>query len=91
MVRGVPVTFDANKQELIVNGHHVPAPLRDGKQRLTIYADRTGLEVFASDGLTFVPIPVNLKPEDTSLSVSAKGGSVAFDRLDVYELRSAWR
>ena len=89
-VRGVPVVYDARKQEVIVNGHRAPAPLRDGKQRLTIYVDRTGLEVFASDGLTFVPMPINLKPEDTGLSLSAAGGPVALTRLDVYELKSAW-
>lgn len=90
-VRGVSIAFDVKKQEIVVNNHRAPAPLRDGKQRLTIYADRNGLEVFAGDGLTFLPMPVNLKPEDTNVSISVRGVSVAFDRLDVYELRSAWR
>lgn len=90
-VRGIPVVYDVKKQEVIVNGHHAPAPLIGGKQDLIIYADRTGLEVFASGGRTFVPIPVNLKPEDTSVSVAARGGSVVFDQLEVHELRSAWR
>ena len=56
-VRGATVLYDTGKQELVVNGHRSPAPLRDGKQRLTIFCDRTGLEVFASDGLTYVPMP----------------------------------
>jgi fructan beta-fructosidase len=91
MVRGVPVIYDAKKQELIVNGHHAPAPLTDGKQRLTIFVDRTGLEVFASNGLTFVPMPINLKSEEKGLSVTSTGGAVSFSSLDVYELRSAWK
>ena len=62
----------------------------DGKQRLTIFADRTCLEVFASDGLTYVPMPINLKPEEKSLAVSIKGGSAKFSGLDIHELRSAW-
>jgi hypothetical protein len=33
-VRGVPVVYDAKKQELTVNGTRAPAPLREGKQRL---------------------------------------------------------
>jgi sucrose-6-phosphate hydrolase SacC (GH32 family) len=90
-VRGVSVVYDVKAQEIVVNGHRAPAPLRDGKQRLTIYADRTGLEVFAGDGLTFVPMPVNLNPEDTSLSAAVTGGDVRFTRLDVYELRGAWK
>lgn len=89
-IRGVPVVFDAKKQEIIVNGRRAPAPLNKGRQRLTIFADRTGLEVFASDGLTFVSMPVNLNPDDHSLTVSAKDGSVSFIRLDVCELRSIW-
>lgn len=90
-VRGVPIVYDAAKGEIVVNGHRAPAPLRGGKQRLRIFADRTGLEVFAADGLTFVPMPVNLDPEKRSLTVSAKGGAATFRSLDVHELRSAWR
>lgn len=89
-VRGVPVVWDAARQEIAVNGHRAPAPLRDGKQRLTIYVDRTSLEVFASDGLTYVPMPLNLKPEDKSLALTVHGGTVSFSRLDVHALRSAW-
>jgi sucrose-6-phosphate hydrolase SacC (GH32 family) len=66
--------FDARKHELIVNGQRAPAPLRDGKQRLTIFVDRTCLEVFASDGLTYLPMPINLKPEEKSLELAVRGG-----------------
>jgi sucrose-6-phosphate hydrolase SacC (GH32 family) len=64
--------------------------LRDGKQQLIIYCDRTGLEVFASDGLTYVPMPFQPKPEDRKLDVQATGGGVRFTALRVYELKSAW-
>ena len=90
-VRGITVVYDSKKEELIVNGHHAYAPLLSGKQRLTIYADRTGLEVFASDGLCYVPMPVNLNPDDTILSLTVKGVSAGFNELTVYELKSAWR
>ena len=89
-VRGASVSYDAKKQEIIVNGQRATAPLRDGKQRLIIYADRTSLEVFAADGLTYVPFPINLSPKDTSLSVFAKGGTAKFTSLEVYELKSIW-
>jgi sucrose-6-phosphate hydrolase SacC (GH32 family) len=90
-VRGITVVFDVRTQEIIVNGHRAPASLHNGKQNVTIYVDRVGLEVFTSNGLTFVPMPVQPKPEDTGISVSARGGTVAFDNLDVYELKSAWQ
>jgi sucrose-6-phosphate hydrolase SacC (GH32 family) len=89
-VRGATIVYNAEKQELTVNGHVAPAPLRDGQQQLVVYCDRTGLEVFASDGLTYVPMPFQPKPDDRNLDVQAKGGSVRFTELKVYELKSAW-
>lgn len=75
----------------MVNGHRAPAPLRGDKQRLTIYCDRTGLEVFASEGLCYVPMPFQPKADDRSVAVDTHGGSVRFDSLQVHELKSAWR
>lgn len=89
-VRGATVVYDAKKQEVVVNGHRAPAPLTDGKQRLTVYCDRTGLEVFAADGRTYVPMPVNLKATDLSVSVTTKGDT-KFTTLTAHELRSAWK
>ncbi len=89
-VRGTTIVYDVAKQELIVNNHRAPAPLRDGVQRLTIYSDRTGLEVFASDGLTYVPMPVEQRATDLSVAVAVKGGAAAFKSLQAYELKSAW-
>ncbi|MCX6907318.1 MAG: GH32 C-terminal domain-containing protein, partial [Verrucomicrobia bacterium] len=90
-VRGVEIAYDAAKQELIVNNHRSPAPLRNGRQRFIIYADRTAFEVFASDGLTYVPMPVIPKAEDKSLGLSVKGGAAQFTVLEAHELRSAWK
>jgi sucrose-6-phosphate hydrolase SacC (GH32 family) len=90
-IRGVEIAYDAAKQELVVNNHRAPAPLRDGKQRLVIYADRTAFEVFASDGLTYVPMPVIPKAEDRLLGLAVKGGGAKFSVLEAHALRSAWK
>ncbi len=74
----------------MVAQHRAPAPLHDGTLDLIIYCDRTGLEVFASRGLCYVPMPVQPKPEDRTLSVQVQGGTVAFKNLEVHELQSAW-
>ena len=74
-----------------MNGHRAPAPLRGGKQALTIFCDRTGLEVFASGGLTYVPMPFAPKAGDLSLAVREAGGTARMTSLQVHELRSAWR
>ncbi len=89
-VRGATIVYDAQRQEINVNGQRAPAPLRGGRQRLTVFCDRTGLEVFASDGLTFVPMPFQPPPGDLALAVEARGGRARFTALEVHALKSAW-
>ncbi len=89
-VRGASIIYDAKKQEISVNDHRAPAPLRGGKQRLRIFCDRTALEVFASDGLTYVPLPFAPKADDLDLGVKVNTGSARFNSLEVHELKSAW-
>ena len=90
VIRGAKIRYDARSQQLSVNDHRVPAPLRDGKQRLRILCDRTGLEVFANDGLTFVPMPYQPQQNDRSIALRVEGEAVKFDSLDAHELKSAW-
>ena len=90
-VRGASIAYDGKKQELVVNGQAVPAPLRNGQQRLVAYVDRTTLEVFASDGLVYLPLPFIPKREDVSLNVQAQGQPVQFTSLAVHQLKPIWR
>ena len=90
MVRGATIVYDVLKQELVVNQQRAPAPLQNGKQELTILCDRNGLEVFASDGLTYVPLPFLPKLNDTAVSIEAKGGAAKILKLEAFELKSAW-
>ncbi|MHC5544403.1 GH32 C-terminal domain-containing protein, partial [Singulisphaera rosea] len=89
-VRGIPVAYLAKSREIEVNGHKAPAPTRDGKVRLALYTDRTSIEVFVGDGLTYVPMPVIAKPEALTVSVRREGEPVRFTTLDVHALKSIW-
>lgn len=89
-LRGAQITYHARTQELEVQGLRVPAPLRNSHQRLTVYCDRTGLEIFASDGLTYIPFPFQPVSTNRSLSVESRSGTSDFQSLDVHELGSAW-
>jgi len=89
-VHGVPIVFNAAKQELTVNGHRAAAPLRGGKQELIVLTDRTAFEVFASDGLTYVPMPV-IPKSGGDISVRVSGAPVKFATLEATELRSIWK
>ncbi len=90
-IRDSMIIYEPKKQELTVNGQRAPAPLRDGKLRLTIYCDRTGLEVFASDGLCYMPMPFNAKSDNRKIFLETRGGSAKVLTLQVHELRSAWK
>ena len=89
-VRGIDIRYDTAKQEISVDKQRAPAPLRDGRQSLIILTDRTNFTVWASDGLTYVPLPLIAKPTDLSVEVSAKGGAAKFTTLEAHELKSIW-
>jgi sucrose-6-phosphate hydrolase SacC (GH32 family) len=89
-VHGATITYKSANQELVVNGHRAAAPLRNGKQRLIVFCDRASLEIFASDGLAYVPFPFIPKSQDHSLSLRTTGGGVHFTSLEIHELHSAW-
>ncbi len=89
-VRGVDIAYHADKQEIELAGHRASAPLVNGKQRLVILCDRTGIELFASDGLCYVPLPINVDPSNRQLAVATQNGNAIITSLNVYELQSAW-
>ncbi len=88
--RGASIIYDTAHQEFVVNGQRAKAPLHDGSQQLAIYLDRTSIELFADNGLVYLPQPFMPKASDTSLQLSATGGSVKIETLEVYPLHSAW-
>ncbi len=90
-LRGVTVEYDCREQILRLGDHKAPAPLRDNKLRLTAYVDRTGLELFASDGLCYIPWPENLAADNRRIAIEARGGEATVAAWDVFQLRSAWR
>ncbi|MCX8109268.1 MAG: GH32 C-terminal domain-containing protein, partial [Verrucomicrobiae bacterium] len=89
-VRGATILYDSSTRKISVNGHTAEAPLVDNKQSLVIYCDRTGLEIFASRGLTYVPMPFLPQPDNLNLEIKAAAGKINFSSLEVHQLRSAW-
>jgi len=90
-VRGATIVYDVEKQELVVNGQRTEAPLRGGRQRIVVFCDRVGLEVFAADGLVYVPMPFIPRADDLALGLQVKNGSAKIDTLQVHELESIWK
>jgi sucrose-6-phosphate hydrolase SacC (GH32 family) len=90
VVNGTHINYSAARSEVMVKGHRAPAPLRNGRQRLVIFADRTGLEVFASEGLTYVPVAAIWTTNAPGATVSLSGAALKSQHLSSAELRTIW-
>jgi fructan beta-fructosidase len=89
-LRGTPLVYRVQAQELDTKGCKAPLKPEGGKIRLEILVDRTSVEVFANGGRIYMPVGAIPPDEDRSLALFAKGGSAKGVRLEVFELRSAW-
>ena len=90
-VRGGTIAYDVGRQEVAIAGLRAPAPLTNGRLRLTVFCDRTGLELFGADGLCYMPLPFQPQPDDRSLALEVRGGAATIHALDVYELATIWK
>lgn len=88
-VRGVEISYDAATEILKVDTLEMNAP-RFGKDLdLTIYTDRIGLEIFANNGLYYVPFAKNMDPKNTKIELSTTE-KVTFSNFDVHTLKRIW-
>jgi fructan beta-fructosidase len=88
-IRGVPVVYKVKERQLHCHGRTAPLKLSDGRVQFRILVDRTSIEIFANDGLVYMPIGIIPRQDDRSLSAWSKGGARIYS-LDVFELRSTW-
>jgi fructan beta-fructosidase len=89
-VGGVPVVYDAARQEVSCKGVTAPLKPRDGKVRLRLLVDRGSVEVFGNDGAVALSVGVIPpgSPQPVELFVRGAGGRQS---VEVIELGSAWR
>ena len=90
-LRGITVTYDVQKQELICRDRRTTLKPVAGKVKLRIFVDRTAVDIFGNDGELYMPMGIVVPPENQSLEISAKGGAAQIESLMVYELQSAWK
>jgi fructan beta-fructosidase len=74
-------------------GRHVgPIRLTRGKQiKLHIFVDRSSVEVFANDGSTVISDCIFPSRDSQELELYSRDGEARIVKLDVWNLRSAWR
>jgi fructan beta-fructosidase len=90
-LRGVPVVYDAAKQELTCQNRTVPLKPVGGHLRLRAYVDRTAIFLFVNDGRIYMPMGLTTPKENLSLDLSAHGDGAAIQSMQVHELESIWK
>lgn len=90
-LRGVPVVYDARKQELSCQGKSALLKPVDGRISLHLFVDRASVDIFGNAGRLYMPLGVIVPQGNTSLELYARGGEATVQRLEVCSLRSAWQ
>lgn len=90
VIRGTPVVYNVEKNEISCKGKNAKLKPADGKIRLEILVDRTTIEIFGNDGRVYMPMGGILPEDNKNLEVFTKGGDTVIELLEVYKLRSAW-
>ena len=98
-VRGIPIICHVKDKLLTVNGYassvalkegYAGIGLREGKLQLRILLDRISMEVFADDGLVYMPLAVVPPADNDMITIAARGGSARADAVEIFQLKSMW-
>lgn len=89
-IRGVKLRYDTLQEELVLNELKSKLKMQDGSIKLQIFIDRTSIEVYANDGMVYIPL-INMMPQDNlNYSIPATNGNAEIKSLKVHELSSIW-
>jgi sucrose-6-phosphate hydrolase SacC (GH32 family) len=96
VIRGVPIVYNAARQELSCKGKTAPLKPIRGTIRLEILVDRTSVEIFGNGGRIYMPLAALPADEvgannHSPLQLLATEGNARIQSLEVYRLRSAWQ
>lgn len=86
-LRGTLVTYNVEKQELSCRGKKIPLKPENGRIKLQALIDTTSLEIFAADGRYVMSFALRTLPENTTLGITAKGGSARIQKIEAIELK----
>ncbi|MBS1714418.1 MAG: glycoside hydrolase family 32 protein [Armatimonadetes bacterium] len=89
-VLGTAVSYDFGTKTMKIGSHERKIEAVDGFVDMTLLADRASLELFAQDGEVTGHLFAPADPAARDVRLIGAGGETPA-RLDVYELRSAWK
>jgi fructan beta-fructosidase len=90
-LRGHAVTWDTAKGLLTCGRESAPLRPEMGRLTLHLFLDRGSIEVFGNGGRVALSAAAPVQDKDRTLELSATGGPARVTKLEVHELRSAWR
>ena len=90
VIRDIPVVYTVSSHQLTCEGRSAPLELEDGKINLELLVDRMSIEIYAGGGRIYMPIGADLADKPKSLALTAEGGDLFVENLDVYEISSIW-
>jgi sucrose-6-phosphate hydrolase SacC (GH32 family) len=90
VIRGIPVVYDVEKQQLSCQGKVASLKPSNDEIRLELLVDRTSIEIFANNGGVYMPMGLILADNPRTLEIFTKGGGITVQSLDVFELDLAW-
>lgn len=89
-INGYFLTYNIDKNELSCNGEKAKLKPMGGRIRLRILVDRASIEIFANDGLVYMPMRAIPKEGQAGIEVFSKGGNTKLRNLEIHELNSIW-
>lgn len=91
VIRGIPIVYNVQKQQLSCCQKTAPLKPKNGKIYLEVLVDRTSIEIFGNHGRMYMPNGVILADKPKLFEIFTKGGNIEVEELTVYELESGWR
>ena len=89
-IRGIPVVYDVEAQELSCRNRTGRLRAPGGRLQLRILLDRASIEIFAARGQVYLALGTIPKDDDRSCFLSARGGKGKAIAVDVFQLQSIW-
>lgn len=89
-LRGNSLIYNASKQELSCLDRTTQLKAVDGKVQLRVLLDRASIEIYAADGLIYLPITVVPEEHNTTCSVRSQGEAWLVSKTQIAKLNSSW-
>jgi sucrose-6-phosphate hydrolase SacC (GH32 family) len=89
-LRGAKLMIDFTTNEVALLDHRVTLDHPSKDYSLRVFADRTSIEIFLSNGQHYLPIPFIADPTHRQLKIAVDGGSIQLTAATLHALSSAW-